>query len=138
MCCRQSCNWSIFYWIAVSLVLDSGYGMHFADFSGTCSRFFIVCVSVWISTLCIDVKLFSHKSGSFPNPRDFYFCNLFSQNFTSFNLMSSHSCCSVSFFVLSSSLLIHSASSSFFFFFHIFFQNFVITIVLSLLLLLLP
>ena len=38
MCCRQSCNWFLFYWIVVSMVFDSRYDMPFAGFSGTCAK----------------------------------------------------------------------------------------------------
>ena len=54
--------------------------------------------------------MFSQKLGSLSSPGDFHLYDFFSENSTSFNSMSSHSFCLVS-FVLSSSLLIYSASS---------------------------
>ena len=119
----QACNLPIILRI-VSLVLVSRYVTPFASHSGICSGFFIVCDSVWVSTFCVDVKIFSQKLGSLSSPGDFHLCNFFSGNSTSFNLMSSHSCWSVS-FVLSSSLRIHSASSlRSFSLLQVFFQNF--------------
>ena len=98
--------------------------MPFASHFGMSSGIFVVCNSVWVSTLCFVVKIFSQKLRSLRSPRDFRLCNFFSEDFTSFNSMFFHSCCSVS-FIFSFSLLIYS-TSSLWFFVHCsrFFQNF--------------
>ena len=92
----------------VSLVLDSRYVMPFPSHSGISVGFFIACDSVWVSTLCVDVKIFSQKLHCLSSPGDFHLCDFCSRNSTSFNSMFFQSCCSVS-FVLSFCLLIHLA-----------------------------
>ena len=95
--------WSHLFWAVDRLCL-------WQAILGTCSGFFIVCDSVWVSILYANVKIYSRKLGSLSSSGDFHLCDFFSKNSTSLNSMCSHSCCSIS-FVLSSSLLIHSASS---------------------------
>ena len=70
------------------------------------------------------------KLGISSNSGDFYFCNFFSENFSSFSSMSSHSFWSMSLFILFSppSIYLVSASCSFSLQ-QIIFQNFIITII---------
>ena len=85
---------------------------------------FSLTVIVYGLILYVEVKIFSQKLGSVSSHGDFDLCDLFSGNATSFNSLSSHSCCSVT-FSLSSSLLIYSASSlCSFLLLQIFCQNF--------------
>ena len=74
-----------FFGLFVSLLLGSRYGMPFASHCKVSSGFFIVCDSVLVTTLCVDVKIFSQKSGTLSSLGDFHFCDIFSENCTSFN-----------------------------------------------------
>lgn len=86
--------------------------MPFGSHSGISSGFFIVRDSVWATTFCVDVKIFSHKLGGFSSTQEFHFWDFFRENSTSFHLMSSHFCCSVSFILSSSFLILYLLSSS--------------------------